>query len=115
MIQLQHVCTVVASTLTGFILLYGREKISPAVMFNIATVFSFISAYFIYDLQGRQGKTNETPKEIFIFNGLALGVNFVTMSSFCFEEYGKDGFGYTFGVMMTFAAFGFLICDEVIF
>mmetsp|Transcript_21086 Transcript_21086/g.29131 ORF Transcript_21086/g.29131 Transcript_21086/m.29131 type:complete len:105 (+) Transcript_21086:1246-1560(+) len=40
---------------------------------------------------------------------------FVTMASYCFEEYGKDGFGYTFGVMMTFAAFGFLLCDEVIF
>jgi len=52
---------------------------------------------------------------LFIFNGLALGTMFVCMASYCFEEFGKSGFAHTFGLMMTFAAVAFVLCDEIIF
>lgn len=114
MVVLQQVSAVIGATLTGYILLYGRGSISPAAMFQFATFFSIISAIHMWYLEGRK-EQKIIQYGVFAFNGLALGTNFVSMSSFCFEEYGKSGFAYTFGVMLTFCAIGFAICDEVIF
>jgi len=54
-------------------------------------------------------------KGIFVFNGLALGTNFVAFTSFCFEEYGPNGFAYTFGTFTTFASVTFLILDQILY
>jgi len=114
MVQLQQVCTVAGATFTGFILLYGRDHLTPVAMFHMATIFSFVAAMHMWYLAGRRDQYI-IQMGIFVFNGLALGTNFVTMASYCFEEYGKSGFAYTFGVMMTFAAVGFVIANTVIF
>jgi len=83
-------------------------------MFQLATFFSLLAAIHVHFLEGR--KDNYAIEEgIFVCNGLALGINFVCMATFCFEEYGKTGFTYTFGIMMTFCSIGFVIADLVIF
>jgi len=114
MIQLQQVMTVVGATLTGFILLYGRNNTSPAALFSLGTFFSILASIHMWYLEGRRDQYI-LEQGLFICNGLALGTQFVCMASYCFEEFGKTGFAHTFGLMMTFAALAFVICDELVF
>lgn len=79
----------------------------------IASLFSLIAALHMAFMA--QGSSYIIFMGIFIFNGLALGTNFVAIATFCFEEYGVNGFAYTYGTMTTFASVAFLIIDQILF
>lgn len=113
MIQLQQVFTVVGATLTGAALFRFRENIEPATTFMAASLFSLIAALHMAFLA--QGTSYIVFMGIFIFSGLALGTNFVAIASFCFEEYGVNGFAYTYGTFSTCACVAFLIMDQLLF
>lgn len=83
-------------------------------MFILASIYAIISALHMMFLNKNKDQ-HVIFMGIFIFSGLAVGTNFVSMTSFCFEEYAANGFAYTFATMMSFGAVGFYICNELIF
>lgn len=113
MIQLQQVFTVVGATLCGSALFRFRDSVEPAATFMVASLCSLIAALHMAFLA--QGTSYIVFMGIFIFNGLALGINFVAIAAFCFEEYGANGFAYTYGTFTTFASVAFLIMDQILF
>jgi len=113
MIQYFDLFMFIGATSTGLILFYAREKVDPVQMIGLSCLYSLIGDILLILVN------DSTPETlliaIFALNAMSWTTALVSSASYCLEEWGAQGFAWTFCLMTSFSALGYFIANELLF